>query len=153
MRMVLVVLLLMTGGAAAAREPVGLQVFCLRGPTHAACERVSRDARADVSRALLDRVNRHVNETMSYRADARNTWSSGGAAGDCEDFALTKMQALRAAGVPAGAMSMAVVRTPRGEGHAVLVVNVRGARLVLDNARGDIRRLEDTGYRVVWVQD
>jgi len=90
---------------------------------------------------------------MRYRADARNTWSSGGAAGDCEDFALTKMQALRAAGVPAGAMSMAVVRTPRGEGHAVLVVRVRGARLVLDNARGDIQRLEDTGYRVVWVQD
>ena len=54
--------------------------------------------------------------------------------GDCEDFAIAKYLALRAAGMPADAMRIVIVRDhARQRMHAVLAVYVRGRALILDS--------------------
>ena len=84
-----------------------------------------------VDLALLRHVNRDVNRSMTYRAEPVDVWGEGS---DCEDFALAKLEALQAAGVPRGAMRFAACRVD-GRGHAVLVVN---EEWVLTNGRDDV---------------
>jgi len=69
--------------------------------------------------------------------------------GQCQDYAIAKYMLLRQAGVPADQMRIVVLRaTARGEDHAVLVVNVDGEALVLDNMRtGVIPASAETSYR------
>jgi predicted transglutaminase-like cysteine proteinase len=67
--------------------------------------------------------------------------------GQCQDYAIAKYMALR--GVPADLMRIVVLRaTARGEDHAVLVVNVDGEALMLDNMRtGVISANAESSYR------
>ena len=56
--------------------------------------------------------------------------------GQCQDYAIAKYMLLRQAGVPADQMRIVVLRaTALGEDHAVLVVNVDGETLMLDDER------------------
>jgi predicted transglutaminase-like cysteine proteinase len=89
-------------------------------------------------RGLLDRVNAAVNQ-VPYVSDASigrpvNYWATPSEflarGGDCKDYALAKYTALRALGVPAGAMRILVVPE-----HAVLVVSTKDGPIVLDNLR------------------
>jgi predicted transglutaminase-like cysteine proteinase len=57
--------------------------------------------------------------------------------GDCEDFALTKLVELSKRGVPLRGMRLARGRA-WGESHMVLVVNIGGRELVLDNLATDL---------------
>ena len=58
---------------------------------------------------------------------------------------------LIAAGLPSKSLQIAHVKTRRGEGHAVLVVNTNRGKFVLDNLTQSIKPLGRTGYRVVWM--
>ena len=58
--------------------------------------------------------------------------------GDCEDKCILKRQRLMAAGIPEGALRLALCMTERAEAHAVLLIEVAGAEAghwVLDNRR------------------
>jgi predicted transglutaminase-like cysteine proteinase len=89
-------------------------------------------------------VNAMVNTSIRYRSDAsvyrkrdywagpRETLSRG--SGDCEDFAILKMTALRRAGLPASRVSLVVLRdNDRGVFHAVVAVSGNSGRFILDN--------------------
>lgn len=89
-------------------------------------------------------VNRWVNARISYVEDSRlygtaDHWapavqSLSRARGDCEDYAIAKMQILRTMGVPANAMFLVIARDlVRRADHAILAVAVDGDLLVLDN--------------------
>lgn len=93
----------------------------------------------------LDVANRIINHALTYKEDDpfkddgdhwqtfRETVERG--AGDCEDFAIAKMEMLAAMGVPASKMTLVVVKdTARNRHHAVLVVDMKGTNLVLDVA-------------------
>ena len=55
--------------------------------------------------------------------------------GDCEDYAIGKMQLLRAAGVPARDMYLLLARDlVRRADHALLVVRLDGQYVVLDSS-------------------
>jgi len=109
---------------------------------------------------LLNTVNREVNRDVHKESDFNlygllEYWSlprviDGKMYGDCEDYALEKRRRLIAAGVPAEALSMAVVVTGRGESHAVLVATVENGDIVLDNLSPWATPWEDLNYR--WVQ-
>ena len=109
--------------------------------------------------ARLRQVNRDVNRRIRPRTDAQafgvsDYWtlplSTGARAeGDCEDFVLQKRSDLRRAGLDLGAMSVAIVRTPRGDAHAVLLVNTERGVLVLDNLTSRVDRLERSPYRIM----
>jgi predicted transglutaminase-like cysteine proteinase len=93
----------------------------------------------------LDTVNRWMNARLQFASD----WDVYGEAdhwatlaeslprgrGDCEDYAIGKMQLLRAAGVPAKDMYLLVARDlVRRADHALLVVRVDNAFMVLDSS-------------------
>lgn len=92
----------------------------------------------------IDAVNRFVNARVAFENDssqfgvadrwmaARETLSRG--RGDCEDFAIAKLQMLRRAGVAERDLYLVVLNdTRRRADHAVLVVRAEGRLLVLDN--------------------
>jgi len=60
--------------------------------------------------------------------------------GDCEDYAIAKFMALKAAGVPSSEMRIVAVRNLafNGQGHAVLVVYDGGTAYLLDNQIKDV---------------
>jgi len=108
---------------------------------------------------LVAKVNADVNAEITPRVDREvfgdvDHWAlplvdGSGPFGDCEDFALQKRSILRKSGVSLGALSIAIVETPRRETHAVLLVNTAKGVLVLDNLTSRIRRLEQTPYRII----
>lgn len=110
-------------------------------------------ARADWRR--VQRINREVNRAIRHREDSAvygrpDQWTLGEAGvGDCEDYALAKRAALIQAGVPARALSIALVETRRGESHAVLLIDTDKGAMVLDNLSPWIRRWDQTPY--TWV--
>ena len=93
--------------------------------------------------ALLAAVNRWVNRNITYRddrvqygandfwADARTTLDSR--VGDCEDYAILKMQMLAAAGIDRKDMMLTLARdTVKRVDHAVLLVRDRDGWVMLD---------------------
>lgn len=112
--------------------------------------------------ALLEEVQSQVNAAIAPQPErpGLDLWRADAAAGDCEDYALTKRARLRAAGLPAGAVRLATAALPSGELHAVLTVETDRGTLVLDNLRAGVvpmraldyawRRLEGTYGRLEW---
>ncbi|MBR2172885.1 transglutaminase-like cysteine peptidase [Sphingopyxis sp.] len=93
---------------------------------------------------LLARVNQWVNREIAYVNDDRNYrqrdfWATAEQTlergkGDCEDFAILKMQMLRAAGVDADRMKLVLLRDLAANAdHAFLLVQTDTGKVVLDN--------------------
>jgi predicted transglutaminase-like cysteine proteinase len=101
----------------------------------------------------LANVNSRVNRKIIARADSgSDKWNVGGRYGDCEDYAMTKRAMLIAAGWPSSALSLTVVKTSWGEGHAVLSVHTSGGTLVLDNLSHAVKSIKKVPYRLVSMQ-
>ena len=105
---------------------------------------------------LITETNDRVNRAIAQRPDIQvygvaeywnNPLEHGLNAGDCEDFVLEKRHGLIAAGVPATALSIAVVTTPRGETHAVLLVATSRGEFVLDSLTAWVLPWDKTPYR------
>lgn len=105
------------------------------------------------------RINRDVNWRIEPRTDlqafgASDYWTlplsdHGRGVGDCEDFVLQKRSDLRKAGFSMGMMSVAIVGTPAGQTHAILLLNTNRGVLVLDNLDARVRPLSRTAYRII----
>ena len=118
------------------------------------------------SRAPLDRldaVNRYVNSRVAYVNDLQqygvsDRWASAAETlrrgrGDCEDFAIAKLQMLRRAGFTDKDLYLVILHdTARRADHAVLVVRAEGRMLVLDNGTSRIVDSEsDPDYRPIFT--
>jgi predicted transglutaminase-like cysteine proteinase len=106
--------------------------------------------------SLLEKTNSTVNMAIVPRDDVAiygvsDYWTtpleSGVKYGDCEDYVLEKRHRLVAAGLPASALSIAVVLTDKGESHAVLVVATSTGDYVLDNRTPWILPWTQAAYR------
>lgn len=97
----------------------------------------------------LDAVNRFVNARVEFTNDDRqfgsaDLWLAAGETlrrgrGDCEDFAIAKLQMLRHAGFAEKDLYLVILRDLRRRAdHAVLVVRADGRLLVLDNGTNRI---------------
>jgi predicted transglutaminase-like cysteine proteinase len=104
----------------------------------------------------LSYVSNAVNSMIAYTSDEKqygktDHWSSPAKTlatgkGDCEDYAILKMAALKALGIPEGSMSIVVLRvTDRNIYHAVLAVSTAQGHYILDNLRRNAGL--DTSYR------
>lgn len=96
-------------------------------------------------------VNAAVNRSVEFRPDQGDRWSTADetlrrAAGDCEDYVIAKMQALKALGVPERDMFLTVGQDDAArQAHAVLLVRAGGQFWVMDN-RSD-RLIADSQFR------
>jgi predicted transglutaminase-like cysteine proteinase len=112
-------------------------------------------------RAATLAVNTFVNRRVARATDQDaygepDYWASltetvGAGRGDCEDFAIAKMQLLKMAGVPANDLYLLLVRdVVREADHAVLLVRLGDDLLVLDSEVEAVRPAEAVrGYRPV----
>lgn len=123
-----------------AAPSAGLQQASLALPAQA--EETPAPAMTPSLWTTLNRVNDKVNRAIARKTDIANYgrvdfWTTplaeGVASGDCEDYVLEKKRALIGAGLPASALSIAVVTTSWGEAHAVLLVDTDQGEYVLDN--------------------
>lgn len=131
------------------RPPIGLQLFCLKDASACRSGGGSSVGLSEQLYTLLDRVNRNVNASIQPRNDRGvDTWQLNARYGDCEDYVLTKRQKLIEHGVPAGALRIGYTQTAAGIGHAVLIVRTDRGDLVLDNLRGNIVGVRDSGYLI-----
>jgi predicted transglutaminase-like cysteine proteinase len=107
------------------------------------------------TRAKLDAVNALVNRypyipsAVNWREP--NYWETPyeflSHSGQCQDYAIAKFMALRAAGVPNEQLRLVVVRDTRlGQDHAVLVAYVDGKALMLDNQIADVVPVESVQH-------
>ncbi len=135
---------------AVARQRVG------GAPAAYAASLRDRDALAQV-----EAVNRYVNARVQFVDDSRqyhreDFWSAASdtlrrGRGDCEDYAIAKLQMLRAAGFSDRDLYLVVARDlVRRSDHALLVVRAGGRMLVLDNGTDAILDADNPGdYRPV----
>ena len=134
-------------------DPRAYRVFCQTHPDAAACEYTPERVTVELTDKLykiLYNVNADVNWDIRPRVEPVDVWSLNPAYGDCEDYALTKMQRLRSRGVPMGALAIAHVRTRDGVSHATLVVNTTRGVLSLDNLAGNtINSLRWSGHKLI----
>lgn len=102
------------------------------------------DGRTRSGRARIGIINREINFSIVPTSDfaqwgVADRWSSPLETfttrhGDCEDYAIAKFVALRAAGIPQQDVRLVVVHnTAAGEQHAVVAVRLDGDWVILDN--------------------
>lgn len=164
-----------------AQEPAFLR--CLAdeaacSPAAARLAAIVKEARAHEGRVRLNFVNQRINNAIRYTSDMTqwgtpDEWSAplaGGRGsfetglGDCEDYAIAKYVALRAAGVPARKLRVLLVHDNIARlDHAVLAANDDGRWYVLDNRwtaaveDSDVRRftplfaLDEEGVKLLAV--
>lgn len=131
--------------------PVGMLVFCQQHQAQCRPDSTAEVRWTPQLQHTLQLANRQINQAIRPQADqGHDVWSIDVAAGDCEDYALTKRAALIREGIPAGALRMAVTRY-KGEGHAVLVVKTTDGDLVLDNLHARVMPLRKSGYRITMM--
>ena len=106
-------------------------------------------------------VNRYINRNVSFVDDSRqygrdDLWTAASdtlrrGRGDCEDYAIAKLQMLRAAGLSDRDLYLVIVKDlVRRADHAVLVVRAGGRMLVLDNGTDVISDTESVrDYRPI----
>jgi predicted transglutaminase-like cysteine proteinase len=123
------------------------------------------EGRASNGRARLGQINRAINLAVNPMSDLAqygeiDVWSSplttfDRGAGDCEDYAIAKLVALRLAGIAAEDLRIVVLRdTLQNEDHAVAAARLDGHWLMLDNRR--MAMIDDAhvrNYRPLFVID
>ncbi len=138
-----------------ALTPLAYLQFCRNNP--AECRSTGRNVVVALDERLMATL-RHVNSAVNRSIvpmrrsghELVESWSVMPAAGDCNDYAVSKRHALIRRGFPRSALLLAAAVTPRGEGHLVLIVRTNQGDLVLDNLREDIRFWDMAGYR--WLK-
>jgi predicted transglutaminase-like cysteine proteinase len=122
-------------------------------------------ARAREGRARFGEINRAINLAIKPMSDMAqygqiDVWSSPldtltTSAGDCEDYAIAKLAALRVAGVAAEDLRLVVLRDmTRGEDHAVVLARLDGHWLTLDNRRmAMVEDIDIRNHRPLFVID
>lgn len=102
-----------------------------------------------VNRSIGHAEDRELFGRSDYWADAATTLRLG--RGDCEDFALLKMELLAAAGIKREDMMLTLARDlVRRRDHAVLVVKTEEGFLMLDNVgNAPLDGSQSHGYRPV----
>jgi predicted transglutaminase-like cysteine proteinase len=133
--------------------------FCLRYPLDCKSD-ATENQRIDLNTEnseLLKRVNHSVNAAIApapkgYGPDLEDGWTIAPAAGDCNDYAVTKRHELLQSGLPAKALRLSVVKTVSGIGHLVLVVATTKGDIVMDNLTEAIRPWQSTDYNWLKIQ-
>ena len=163
------------------QEPALLRCLADEAPCSPGAARfaaIVKEAREHEGRVRLNFVNQRVNHAIRYTSDMTqwgtpDEWSAPLAAGkgsfdtglgDCEDYAIAKYVALRAAGIPAKKLRVLLVRDNIARlDHAVLAANEEGHWFILDNRwtaaveDSDVRRftplfaLDDQGVKLLAV--
>jgi predicted transglutaminase-like cysteine proteinase len=145
---------------APAEAPFAHTRFCLRYPNDCK-EQNKKDTVKSIPlthgrRAQLNDINSQVNRSIAahnqYQSPATENWIINPAAGDCNDYVVTKRHELMSKGWPMDSLLMAEVVLPSGEHHLVLIARTSEGDLVLDNLKTKVRTLAEARMDYKWVR-
>ncbi len=113
----------------------------------------------DDIRGYLNKVNRFVNSSITWKSEGKigdkslDQWNfiKDGGSGDCDEYVVTKLHYLLAAGFPREAMKMTIVYTKEREWHLILVVETTDGDYVLDNSHSRVERKEYHSFK--WIAE
>jgi predicted transglutaminase-like cysteine proteinase len=132
-------------------------------PADAGASRWAASLRNQPEAQRIEAINRFVNARIAFVDDSQqfgrnDVWQSASDAlrrgrGDCEDYAITKLQLLRAAGLAERDLYLVIVKDlVRRSDHAVLAVHSGGRLLVLDNGTDKVTDSADiSDYRPIFT--
>lgn len=148
---------MMLTGTRRVSAPFAHVLYCTRQPEDCAVTAPVQFVSMRDEMKDLESVNRRVNSSIEPRADdpramGGDIWSLAPKAGDCEDYAITKRHELLKRGWPSGALRLAQVFTPSGEGHLVLVATTSQGDVVLDNLTSRVLPWKQTKLRWRLIQ-
>lgn len=133
--------------------PQAFLAFCRTYPSDCAPSGESRVALDADMMGLLREVNARVNATVApVELRGPDVWQLGLKAGHCAIYAVQKRHDLIEMGLPAAALSLAVVTAPTGDLHLVLVVRSDRGAVVLDNLNPNILPWTATSYEYRRIQ-
>jgi predicted transglutaminase-like cysteine proteinase len=143
--------------------PIADTRFCMRYPND--CKKTAGKDKTDAVKSViltpehrgeLDEINASVNRSIVPQVQAENAvndnWLIAPAAGDCNDYAVTKRHELLAKGWPSGALLLVEVKLPSGEHHLVLIARTNEGDLVLDNLKSTVRTVAEASLNYKWVR-
>lgn len=151
---------LLSGSEAANMQARRLETLAWppnEGPWNSLVRRIADLPRRDQMMAVNTWVNRRLSVGHDLDIYGRDDYWAGieeafaRQRGDCEDFAIAKMQLLEAAGVSRSDLYLAVLKDEvRGVDHAVLAVRDGGILWILDSIADQLRQSEQVmGYRPI----
>jgi predicted transglutaminase-like cysteine proteinase len=144
---------LKTGGQAS--RPFGHVEYCAVSKSECGKRKASAKLPA-VSLAKLRSVNKSVNKSIKPVSDkeqygTREKWVKGAKAGDCEDYALTKLARLSGLGIPKANLLLAIGRS-KGQAHTVLVVRTKDGDFVLNNLNDEVTPISRSTLGISKIQ-
>ncbi|MCK1384505.1 transglutaminase-like cysteine peptidase [Bradyrhizobium sp. 21] len=141
-----------------ALAPLQFVKFCMNYGTECEPDKVAEQVlpSGERAQAMLREVNRSVNDSITPMQKPTSPllahWAVSPAAGDCNDYAVTKRHRLIEMGWPKSALRLAVVLTADGRGHLVLVARLSDGDVVLDNLSSSVRPWNAAGYQWISMQ-
>ncbi|SEG60165.1 transglutaminase-like cysteine peptidase [Bosea lathyri] len=133
--------------------PQAFLAFCRSYPADCAPSEANTITLDGEASDLLRRVNMQVNRSVApVELRGPDVWELDLKAGHCAIYAVQKRHELIEMGMPAAALSLAVVTTRTGDLHLVLVVRSDRGAVVLDNLNPEILPWTATGYEYRRVQ-
>mgnify|MGYP003425340799 FL=1 len=104
------------------------------------------------SKSELESVNRYFN-AFPYVEETIDDWTPITEKGDdCDSYATAKYNRLVELGWPKSSLRLATTLQGKSDYHAVLLVDLCGITLVLDNRYPDLWTPEETGYKFHKIQ-
>jgi predicted transglutaminase-like cysteine proteinase len=140
--------------AVATFPPLPLIDFCQRN--HTFCTHRDPESAAADQREIAEKINSLVNEKIVSTPDAHGDhWDiiMPSDSGDYEDYALSKMFLMAWAGIPQGAMRLAVVKAgwlADDQNHVILLIRIGGREYAADNRDGRLRLAQAVSYQ--WLK-
>lgn len=99
---------------------------------------------------IVREVNSRTNAAVSYQARPDVIWAyPTNKTGDCRSIALLKRQNLVEAGIPRGAMALALAVNRKKEGHVVILLRTSRGELVLDSETDTVSHWSRSGLTFV----
>ncbi|MDQ0321665.1 putative transglutaminase-like cysteine proteinase [Pararhizobium capsulatum DSM 1112] len=121
--------------------PVAFSLYCLKHIVECPAKGPKRVSLTPQILSAIAYVQHQVNAEIVPRMEQQDVWQADVAAGDCDDYVMTKRRRLINAGIPATAMGVKVFRLADGQGHVTLLVRTTQGTFELDNLKtGVIRR-------------
>lgn len=135
--------------------PLSAQTFYLRNRDLLAAQKLNMVPPKDMhDRAALlydaDMANYRVNCSIKPRLERQDTWALHPAYGDCEDYAVSKLDLLKSFTKPFA--RLCIVKTRAGEYHMVLVLKLGDGDYILDNLNRSIVRWDECPHTFVAIQ-
>lgn len=136
------------GGDFVAAPAAWLRLVTRFPQLHPGKAKLCRVGATQAREAELVHVQRRVNASVRFQQEAEDLWQPAALSGDCEDFAICKLELLiNEFGWPRGALTLATCSIESGQGHAVLLAHTERGAYVLDNRRAPVLPWRALPYR------